>query len=123
MLFPLVYHLRRPELTATVIFPLGAGWKTPLGRHTLVLNTYVFRGTGLHGGEWDFRFVPLIHVGRPRRNDIEWDLLEGLVGYSRLGVNRTLRLLWGIYVPLEPVNRPTAWYGASLRMGQRTSGY
>lgn len=119
VLFPLFWRVQRPTYTATVIAPFGARWTTENGTSTLVLNTYVFRGAGDRKGAWSFHFFPLFSVGRPRPQDVEWTLLSGLVGYSRLGINRTLRLLWGIFIPLEPVGTKSAYYGASWRMQTR----
>lgn len=116
VLFPFWLKVRRPNVTVSVLFPLGAHWRTAKGHSTIVLNTYVHRGTGEYRGAWSFHFWPLFNVGRPRPQDIEWSVLYGLVGYSREGIHRTLRLLWGIVVPLEPVGTKSAWYGATLRM-------
>lgn len=116
VVFPLIWHARRPNYTVTVFLPLGAHWTTEKGNSTLVLNTYVYKGTGAYKGAWSFQFWPLFSVGRPRVNDLEWTILTGLVGYSREGVNRTLRLLWGIPIHLEPVGTKTSWYGATWRM-------
>ena len=100
----------------TVFLPFGAHWKTEKGHYTLVLNTYVYKGTGEYKGAWGFHFWPVFSVGRPRPQDLEWTILSGLIGYSREGINRTLQLLWGIKVALEPVGTQTAWYGATWRM-------
>lgn len=114
--FPLVFHAKRPHYTVTVFLPFGAHWRTERGHSTLVLNTYVYKGTGDYKGAWDFHFWPLFSVGRPRPQDLRWTILAGLLGYSREGRNRTLQLLWGVQVPLEPVGTQTAWYGATWRM-------
>lgn len=116
VLFPLFLNVRRPNLALTVFFPLGAHWRTDRGHSTIVLNTYVHKGTGEYAGAWSVHFWPLFNFGRPRPQDLEWSVLYGLVGYSREGIHRTLRLLWGIVVPLEPVGTQSAWYGATLRM-------
>lgn len=116
VVFPLFWHFKRPTQTTTVFAPFGAYWSNPRGRHTLVLNTYYYKGVGENRGAWRFEFWPLLHVGRPRPQDLQWNILAGLVGYSRDGKNRTLRLLWGIFIPLEPVGAKSAWYGATWRM-------
>ena len=103
-------------MTVSVFFPLGAHWRTERGHSTIVLNTYYHRGTGEYEGAWRFDFWPLLSFGRPRPQDLEWAVVYGLVGYSREGINRTLRLLWGIVIPLEPAGTRSAWYGATLRM-------
>ena len=116
LLFPLFLHVKRPKVTVSVFFPLGAHWRTERGHSTIVLNTYYHRGTGEYEGAWRFDFWPLLSFGRPRPQDREWSVVYGLVGYSREGINRTLRLLWGIVIPLEPAGTRSAWYGATLRM-------
>lgn len=102
VLFPLFYSLTREGYRATVMLPLFGHVRTERGHHLIVLNTYTYRGVGARAGEWDFHFWPLFQVGRPRVQDLEWNVLGGLFGYSRLGPNRTLRLLWGIFIPLAP---------------------
>lgn len=116
VVFPLVWHAKRPNYTVTVFLPFGAHWKTEKGHYTLVLNTYVYKGDGDYKGAWGFHFWPVFSVGRPRPQDLEWTILSGFIGYSREGVNRTLQLLWGIKVALEPVGAQTAWFGATWRM-------
>ena len=116
VIFPLFWHFKRPEQTTTVFLPLGAHWVNKKGHYTLVLNTYYYKGAGEHQGAWRFEFWPLIHVGRPRAQDLQWNFLSGLFGYSREGINRTLRLLWGVFIPLDPVGTKTSWYGATWRM-------
>ena len=116
VVFPLVWHSKRQHYTVTVFLPFGAHWKTEKGHYTLVLNTYVYKGTGEYKGAWGFHFWPVFSVGRPRPQDLEWTLLAGFIGYSREGINRTLQLLWGIKIALEPVGTQTAWYGATWRM-------
>lgn len=116
VVFPLFWHFKRPNATVSVLFPLGAHWRTARGHSTIVLNTYVHKGTGEYAGAWSFHFWPLFNVGRPRVDDLEWSVLYGLLGYSREGIHRTFRLLWGIVIPLEPVGTQTRVYGATLGM-------
>ena len=116
VVFPFVWHFKRPKQTTTVFFPIGAHWANEKGHYTLVLNSYYYKGTGERAGAYRFEFWPLFHVGRPRAGDLEWSILSGLVGYSRDGIRRTLRLLWGVFIPLEPVGAQASWYGASWRM-------
>jgi hypothetical protein len=116
VVFPFVWHFKRPQQTTTVFFPIGAHWSNDKGHYTLVLNSYYYKGIGARAGAYRFEFWPLFHVGRPRAGDLEWSVLSGLLGYSRDGIRRTLRLLWGVFIPLEPVGAQTSWYGASWRM-------
>jgi hypothetical protein len=117
VVFPLFWHIKRPDRTTTVFAPFGAHWTNKKGSHTLVLNNYYYKGAGENQGAWRLELLwPLFHVGRPRPQDLQWDFLAGFIGYSRDGMNRTLRLLWGIFIPLERVDAKAAWYGATWRM-------
>lgn len=116
VVFPFVWHFKRPKQTTTVFFPVGAHWSNEKGHYTLVFNSYFYKGHGARAGAYRFELWPLFHVGRPRLGDLDWSILSGLVGYSREGVQRTLRLLWGVFIPLEPVGAQTSFYGASWRM-------
>jgi hypothetical protein len=111
---PFVWDFRRGESRTTVVFPLYAHWHRTDGDGTIVLNVYYGKGTGDRAGAWNFRFFPLITVGRPRRQDLEWYFLEGLFGYSRQGRNRNLRLFWVLDLPLEPVPASNlSWFGST----------
>jgi hypothetical protein len=99
---PFVWDFKRGESRTTVVFPVAAHWRRPDGDHTLVLNSYYRRGLGPKQGSWYFNFFPLFGVGRPAAKDVEWDILEGLVGFTRKGRNRTMRLLWVLDFSLAP---------------------
>ena len=119
VIFPLFWHFKREKSSTTVFLPFGAHWVNSKGHYTLVLNSYYYKGNPENPqrrGAWHFELWPLIGFGRPHAGDIEWNFLSGLVGYSRDGVKRTLRLLWGVFIPLEPTNVQTTWYGATWRM-------
>lgn len=116
VVFPFLWHFKRPKQTTTVFFPIGAHWSNDKGHYTLVLNSFYYKGRGAREGAYRFELWPLFHVGRPRVGDLEWSILSGLLGYSRDGLARTLRLFWGVFIPLEPVGAQTRWYGASWRM-------
>jgi hypothetical protein len=108
VVFPLYWHAQRPTYKVTVLLPFGAHWTTERGVSTLVLNTYYYKGTGAYEGAWSFHFWPLFSFGRPGPQDIEWTVLSGLFGYTRQGTSRTLKLFFGISVPLQPVGRQVA---------------
>lgn len=117
--FPLLWHFKREKQTTTVFLPFGAHWRNEKGFYTLVLNSYYYKGNPSdpkRRGAWHFEFFPVIDFGRPYAGDISWNFLEGLVGYSRVGVKRTLRLFWFAEIPLEPVGQQAKWYGATWRM-------
>ena len=92
--WPTLYRRPPAGLALSVLFPFGAHWRTDRGHSTIVLNTYVHKGTGEYAGAWSVHFWPLFNFGRPRLQDRVERALR-LVGYSREGIHRTLRLLWG----------------------------
>jgi hypothetical protein len=111
---PLVWDFKRGSSRTTVVAPFAARWKRNDGIHTIMLNVYYGKGLGPKEGAWNFRFFPLISVGRPRKHDVEWYFLEGLFGYSRQGRNRNLRLLWVLDFALEPVPASNlSWFGST----------
>lgn len=130
VVFPLVWHFggkdsttvavpfgwdfKRGDTRTTVFAPFGAHWTGHERAHTLVLNVYYGKGSGSNAGSWMIDVFPFIRVGRARKQDIEWYVLEGLFGYSRLGRNRNLRLLWVLDFKLEPVPASNlSWFGAT----------
>ncbi len=115
VIFPLFWQAKEKTSSTTVLLPVFIHWKNDAGGHTLVLNTYTYRGTGAHAGEWAFHLWPLFSFGRPRQQDLEWNVLGGLVGYNRAGPTRTFKLLWGIYIPMRPVQAQPQALGPALR--------
>jgi hypothetical protein len=111
---PLVWDFKRGDSRTTVVFPLFAHWRRPQREHTLVLNVYYGKGRGDAAGSWHLDVFPLLQLGRPRKQDVEWSFLEGLFGYTRQGRNRTLRLFWVLDFPLEPVPASNlSWFGST----------
>jgi hypothetical protein len=102
---PLVWDFRRGTSRTTVVIPFGAHWKRSDSDHTLALNLYYKRGRGPREGSWYVNIYPMTSFGRPRKQDLQWSLFEGLIGYSREGRNRTLHLLFFLDIPLEPAPR------------------
>ncbi|HZS36767.1 MAG TPA: hypothetical protein VFF06_08075 [Polyangia bacterium] len=122
---PLWWDFRRGQDRTTVLFPIGARWTrfdsvTHLqeSTHTLVLNCYYRRWYGSERdkektGAWYVSVYPLFDFGHPRKNDLEWNVIEGLVGYRREGINRTLRIFWLIDLKLQEVKAPVSFFGAT----------
>jgi hypothetical protein len=124
-LFPLVWHWAGRERSTTVVAPLYWDFKRGTDRssvffplvwrfgradadHWVVVNTYVRTGKGKDEGTYRVVFIPLLEFGRPRPADLSWDVLGGLVGYSRIGRNRVLRLAWqDIWLTPLPARTPT----------------
>jgi hypothetical protein len=114
VVFPFVWRFIRGESRTTVVFPLGARWYRPDAVHTLAPFVYYKKGIGPKQGSWYLNVFPLLAVGRPRTQDLEWYFLEGLFGYSRQGRNRNLRLLWVLDFKLEPVPASNlSWFGST----------
>jgi hypothetical protein len=114
VVFPFVWHFVRGESRTTVIFPLGARWNRPDAVHTLAPFVYYKKGIGTRQGMWYLNVFPLLALGRPRPQDIEWYFLEGLFGYSRQGRNRNLRLFWVLDFKLQPVPASNlSWFGST----------
>jgi hypothetical protein len=105
---PLYWDFKRGQDRSTVFFPLVWRFGRADANHWVVLNTYLKTGKGRDAGTYRFIFVPLFEVSRPRPADLSWDFLGGLVGYSRIGRNRVLRLGWqDIWLtPLPPRKQP-----------------
>ena len=111
---PLVWDFKRGESRTTVAFPIFAHWHRPQRDGSIVLNVYYSRGRGDQEGSWHLDVFPLVQVGRPRKQDLEWYFLEGLFGYSRQGRNRNLRLFWVLDFALEPVPASNlSWFGST----------
>jgi hypothetical protein len=114
VVFPFFWRFVRGESKTTIIFPLGARWNRPDAVHTLAPFVYYKKGIGPKQGSWYLNVFPLLALGRPRKQDIEWYFLEGLFGYSRQGRNRNLRLLWVLDFKLEPVPASNlSWFGST----------
>ncbi|MEO6954106.1 MAG: hypothetical protein ABI321_20050 [Polyangia bacterium] len=120
VVFPFYWGFRHGESRTQVIFPLGARWTRPDGDRTVVLNTYYRKGKGVREGSWKLNVIPFFDIGHPRTGDLEWNVLEGLFGYSRLGRNRTLKLFWVIPVPLKPVPDGNMSFMSNTPPSQRT---
>jgi hypothetical protein len=111
---PLVWDFTRGTSRTTVVIPFGAHWKRSDSDHTLALNMYYKRGRGPLEGAWYVNVFPFCSFGRPRKQDLEWSLFEGLIGYSRQGRNRTLRLFFLLDIPLQPASSSSlTWFGST----------
>jgi hypothetical protein len=91
---PIYWDFKRGVERSTVVFPLVWRFQRADADTWVVANTYYRKGLGKHAGTYRFVFVPLFEVARPRPGDLTWEVLSGLVGYSRVGRNRVLRLFW-----------------------------
>lgn len=111
---PFVWDFVRGESRTTVVFPFGARWRRHDGVGTLAPFVYYWKGLNERKGSWFLDVFPFVAVGRPRKHDLEWRVLEGLFGYSRQGRNRNLRLLWVLDFALEPLPASNlSWFGST----------
>jgi hypothetical protein len=120
VVFPLGWDFQRGSSRTTVFAPLGAHWVRLDGEHLLFLNMYYRKGLGPKEGSWYVDVFPLAEFGRPRKGDVTWKVLEGLFGYSRVGRNRLLHLLWLFDIALEPAPASSLSWWSSTPPSART---
>jgi len=94
--FPLYWDVRRRDSRTTLLLPVFWRFESPTHRTTVVLNTYYRRGK--RERTYDLNVIPLVRVQRKRPTDIKWELLAGLFGYERVGLNRYLKVF---LIPFE----------------------
>jgi hypothetical protein len=118
---PLYWDFKRGDERTTILAPLVWRFKRATADTWVVLNTYYRKGLGKDAGTYRLIFVPLFEVARPRAGDLTWDVLGGLVGYARLGMNRVLKLFWKpIWLSAKPKARLEP--GASQRVTRQKPG-
>jgi hypothetical protein len=118
---PIFWDFKRGSSRTTVLFPLFAHWKREDADNLLFLNMYYRKGLGpFKEGSWYVDVFPLAEFGRPRKHDVEWKVLEGLFGYSRLGRNRILHLFWFIDIALEPAPASSLTWWSNTPPSART---
>ncbi len=111
---PLFFDFKRGESRTTVVVPVFAYWKRADAKRLIVFNMYYKRGINQEEGSWHCYVVPFADFGRPRKHDLEWNILEGLVGYRRDGRKRTLKLFWFFETELQPVPASNlSWFGST----------
>jgi hypothetical protein len=103
--FPLFWYFHTGSSVTHMLLPLYLRAHRDTADTTVVLNVYFKRGRGADEGSWSFHFFPLFHVGRPHPSDLDWNVLFGLVGYSRVGERRMLKLGWFWELALSPAAR------------------
>jgi hypothetical protein len=104
-LFPLYWDVQRGNSRTTLVAP-PIFWRfdRPDSRTIVVLNTYYSRSK--RERTYDLNVIPLVRVQRKRPTDIKFELLAGLFGYERVGLNRYLKLLL-IPIELAPARQQT----------------
>jgi hypothetical protein len=120
VVLPLFWDVKRGPSRTSVLFPIAAWWKRSDGKHYLVGNMYYRRGIDTKEGTWWVDVIPLVNFGKPRKGDIEWNILEGLIGYGRQGRNRYLRIFWLFDIPLSPLPASTMTWWSNTPTSART---
>ncbi|MGZ3476773.1 MAG: hypothetical protein ACXVCJ_19900 [Polyangiales bacterium] len=87
---------------ATVAFPVFWRFRDEEGITQLALNTLYLERASSKGPNWDFYFLPFVHVGE-QPNGNAWDFLFGFVGYKREGTYKQLKLFW---IPIDLTKNP-----------------
>lgn len=121
VLFPLVWHFAEATKSTTVVVPLYWDFKRPGKRTTIffplfwrfergntvkmvILNSYYKYNRSEK--TYQFLFLPLFEVARKRPGDFKFAILGGLVGYERIGRNRSLQLFF-FRINLKPTAAPS----------------
>ena len=82
---PLFFDFKRGESRTTLGLPVFAYWKRNDTKRLIVFNMYYRRGINQEEGSWHCYVVPFADFGRPRKHDLEWNVLMGLFGYRATG--------------------------------------
>ncbi len=102
VLAPIWWDFVTPKKRSTVAFPLFWRFRDEEGITQVALNTVYLERTSSKGANYDFYFLPLVHVGE-EPNGNAWDVLFGLVGYKRVGTYKQLKLFW---IPIDLTANP-----------------
>ena len=102
--FPFYWDFKRGNKRTTIVFPLYWNFDRPGHETWVVANTYYRKGK--HDDSYNFLFFPLVQVQRKRPGDIKVEVLGGVVGYERIGINRHLTIFF-IPLKLQPTSGKT----------------
>lgn len=112
VLFPLLWDFRSAERSTTVVFPLWVGIRRPTFSANYVFpNVYWRTGRGPDAGTSRLFVFPFWESAVRRPGDTMWEVLLGVLGYERIGRNRTMKVL---FIPFDLDPAPAAqvaWYG------------
>ncbi len=90
---PLYYDSSYPTTRTTIAFPFFWRFANETSLTQLVLNTFYYEHKLGSGTEWQVHFFPVTSFGGGP-NSYFWNVLYGLVGFSRNGAASTMKLLW-----------------------------
>ncbi|MBI5518389.1 MAG: hypothetical protein HY909_31750 [Deltaproteobacteria bacterium] len=93
-IYPLLFAGRSGERRHTVVAPLFWRFESPSHVTQLVANVLWLSSERQGVRSYQWHVLPLFSYGRPRPEDLDWNVLFGLVGYRRLGGHKQLRLFW-----------------------------
>jgi hypothetical protein len=103
VLAPVWWDFVSPKRRTTIAFPVFWRFRDEEGLTQLALNTLYEERKTSKGNDFDFYFLPFVHVGeKPDGN--AWDVLFGLVGYKREGTYKQLKLFW---IPIDLTASPS----------------
>jgi len=112
VLFPLFWDFKEETKRSTLLLPLFAHFSKPGHTSTWVFpNIYYRNGRGANAGTHRLVVWPFWDSQVRQPGDYSWDVLLGLFGYEREGLERQVKFF---FVPfeLDPLPPPqTAWYG------------
>ncbi|GAC1360857.1 MAG: hypothetical protein NVSMB47_13360 [Polyangiales bacterium] len=104
VLAPIWWDFSSPKKRTTIAFPVFWRFRDEEGTTQVALNTYYVERPSSKGPNYDFYFLPFVHVGE-QPNGSSWDFLFGFVGYKRQGSYKQLKLLW---LPIDLTPDPSA---------------
>jgi hypothetical protein len=104
VLAPIYWDFLGAKKRTTIAFPVFWRFRDEEGITQLALNTLYLERPSSKGPNWDFYFLPIVHVGEAP-NGGSWDVLFGLVGYKREGSYKQLKLFW---IPIDLTKPPAA---------------
>lgn len=101
---PIWWDFGSPKHRTTIAFPFLWRFRDEEAITQVALNTYYEEHPSSKGNNFDFYFLPFVHVGeKPDGN--AWDVLFGLVGYKRQGNYKQLKIFW---IPIDLSPAPSA---------------
>lgn len=102
VLAPFWFDFKGAKKRTTIGFPLFWRFRDDEGTTQLAANTLYLERPSAKGANWDFYFLPFLHVGE-QPNGNAWDFLFGLVGYKREGTYKQLKVFW---IPIDLTKNP-----------------
>ena len=102
VLAPIWWDFKSANKRTTVAFPIFWRFRDDEGVTQVAANTLYIERASSKGPNYDFYFLPFVHVGE-QPNGNAWDFLFGFVGYKREGTYKQLKLFW---IPIDLTANP-----------------